>query len=638
MASGSYTSATAFNAEFRNPNILSGVEFVQTSGAPTTNEFKVFKLNNSFAEKDSENYLINNSVIKCKSLGGLPRLRFDLSSYGDRPNHFIKNHDFKLKVNALVGDDDSQLLGGGQLGVWIHTKPISRRNPNLLSYTVDPWNSPGMDYASLVGSYWKANSNTYVNSFSSILETNPFGGPSSIELSSLEMTGAMASTPYIQSIVASSTIADGYPAQLSKTYKEAYQTIFSVYVKKPTDNAVSAFMLGIPDVGDPDGESNNIKFEFIDSATAPTFKSTAYWYNNHSIESVGNEWYRINLMVSGLGSGLVNGDTVEDDPLIIQIWFGLNSAHGGDQAQASMKRLWIYAPQLEQYPTGTFKNDIYKPELAISGTASPYQAVAGAEPVYGNEVSGFMWSWTPANKWVMHREDELSINTVLGLSHLSTYKGTYQPPPDETSKCIKWQQQITQSTPDVNLQTIQKEWFETFEVDFDTRNETIHNNSEYLEVIPIPNEFAKIQPLVNMDTTPYYVEVFFMPNNSPGKYLLIDSIELQDVTQRDNAGIGLGHGVETSGTPLRPFVTEDKLELDKEQLTDVLKFYNGLMGSGIGLYATNLASRDATITSGTLEVSGGSRLNYRLSPTWGYGNANNIQPNYNSFSSLEIDN
>ena len=60
MASGSYTSATPFNAEFRNPNILSGVEFIQTSGAPTTNEFKVFKLNNSFAKKDSENYLIDN--------------------------------------------------------------------------------------------------------------------------------------------------------------------------------------------------------------------------------------------------------------------------------------------------------------------------------------------------------------------------------------------------------------------------------------------------------------------------------------------------------------------------------------------------------------------------------------------------
>ena len=56
------------------------------------------------------------------------------------------------------------------------------------------------------------------------------------------------------------------------------------------------------------------------------------------------------------------------------------------------------------------------------------------------------------------------------------------------------------------------------------------------------------------------------------------------------------------------------------------------------MYATTLASRDATITSGTMEVSGGSRLNYRLSPTWGAGNAGNTQANYNNFTSVELDN
>ena len=85
---------------------------------------------------------------------------------------------------------------------------------------------------------------------------------------------------------------------------------------------------------------------------------------------------------------------------------------------------------------------------------------------------------------------------------------------------------------------------------------------------------------------------------------------------RDHAGIGTGHGIESSGTPLRRFVVEDKLELSKDQLVDVLKFYNGMLGLSTDKYATVLASRDATITSGTLEVSGGSRLNYRVHPDW----------------------
>ena len=119
-----------------------------------------------------------------------------------------------------------------------------------------------------------------------------------------------------------------------------------------------------------------------------------------------------------------------------------------------------------------------------------------------------------------------------------------------------------------------------------------------------------------MDSTNYIVEIFFLPNLDSEKYLLIDSIELQDKTLRDRAGIGTGYGILSKGTPLRPFAKETKLELSKDQLRDILKFYNGLIGQGTGVYATNLASRDATITSGILEVSGGSRLNYRISPEW----------------------
>ena len=83
-------------------------------------------------------------------------------------------------------------------------------------------------------------------------------------------------------------------------------------------------------------------------------------------------------------------------------------------------------------------------------------------------------------------------------------------------------------------------------------------------------------------------------------------------------------------------VTEDKLYLDKDQLRDVLKFYNGLAGLGTGVYATTLASRDATITSGILEVSGGSRLNYRIQPDW--TNLFTKQANFNNYENLEFDN
>jgi hypothetical protein len=185
------------------------------------------------------------------------------------------------------------------------------------------------------------------------------------------------------------------------------------------------------------------------------------------------------------------------------------------------------------------------------------------------------------------------------------------------------------------LNNIKESYFETFTVNFDTRNFTDSNNSEYLEIIPLRNRNYEITEQVNKDDVNYIVEIFFVPNNNKEKYLLLDNIELQDLTLRDRAGIGTGHGIRSQGTPLRPFVKEDKLELSKDQLRDVLKFYNGLIGQGVGQYSTDIASRDATITSGTLELSGGSRLSYRVHPEWGYFTQD---ATYKSYKELEFNN
>ena len=364
--SGSWVSGNVNNAEYRNPAILSGIEFCDISGAPGRNQFTIFDIDSSYRVPWMENYLIGNRVIKCKSLGGLPRLRFDLSSYGDRRNYLIKDHRFNLNIKSLVAEEYSPVLGGGKLGVWIHTQP----------------------------------------------------------------------------------------------------------------------------------------------------------------------------------------------------------------------------------------------------------------------VSGLIWTWTPNQKWEPIMEDRLSIPIVKNtLSHIYEFV-TKDPDPDEKINCLGNISKGESYINDVSLNNIKNSYFENFSIDFDTRNFTDINGSEYLDIIPIRNTDYEIVEQVNRDDTNYIIEIFFVPNTNIKKYCLIDSIELQDLTLRDYAGVGTGHGIESSGTPLRPFVKEDKLELSKDQIRDVLKFYNGLIGQGIGQYATNIASRDATITSGTLEVSGGSRLNYRIHPEWGPHTKDGTYENY----------
>ncbi len=371
--SGTWEEGKRFNADWRNPAILSGIEFCDISGAPSANQFAIFKLDPSNAVKGMENPLVGNTVIKCKSVGGLPRIRFDLSAYGDRRNYFIKDHKFKLDIKSLVAEENDPILGGGQVGVWIHTQPID----------------------------------------------------------------------------------------------------------------------------------------------------------------------------------------------------------------------------------------------------------------------GIIWSWTPNQKWEVINQDRISINSVLDvLSHKYQFN-TKMPDPSDELYCLGNSSESNQVINNNTLKNLKSNYFEDFTIEFDTRNFTIHNNFEYLDIIPIKEEDYKKKALVNTDDTNYIVEIFFVPNNNSRKYLLIDSIELQDVTQRENSGIGTGHGIETSGIPLRKFVKEDKLYLDKDQLVDVLKFYNGLAGLATGMYATPLASRDATITSNTLELSGGSRLNYRIQPDWV---KNTKAAHYECYTSVEFNN
>ena len=350
---GTFVEGSAFNAEYRNPHIISGIEFVSTSGASEGNEFRLFRLSPDLASSTSEPKFLDNTLIKAKSVNGLPRLRFDLSSYGDYSNFLIKNHKYKMSVRALVGDDGANQLGGRKLGVWIHT------------------------------------------------------------------------------------------------------------------------------------------------------------------------------------------NTLGDDR--------------------------------------------------------------------------YMWTWNNVGRWELHKESDLSVNFVLSKCHVHDFPVQTI----ETGCLVNQLPEFSDFT--LKMSNLKDSYFTDIDVEFDTRNFTINNNYEYLDIIPVPDEYFKLETDVHRSKdTNYIVEVFLIPDNikDSSKYLLLDRVGLTDVTLSGWAGTPLGFGTATNGTPLRSFVKEDVSYLDKEDLRHVLKFYNGLAGQEVGIYNSDIASRDATITETKLEQSGGSRLNYRINPDW----------------------
>jgi hypothetical protein len=623
--SGTYILDNPNNAEFRNPNILSGIEFTDISGSPRANQFGVFKLDSSFAVPGRDNTLIDNTVIKCKSLGGLPRLRFNLKDYGDRANHFIKDHVFKLKVNALVGEENSYIMGGGRLGAWIHTEP--EYSNNYFMWT--SYNKAG-SYASTENDGLgriTGHGNLTPNFPAQVADIPPgFENKFLYEASgtsALEMNFGSTSEDTFSYIGAINTSAN---------VSEDEEYVFSVYARTTGyTNATSAFSINIFEDTD-DQQSLRVVWQWGEDGV-PVYHSqtTAFTTSKgqHKAEEVGNGWYRFSAAARGKDM-LTNSNIKAGDSLRLVWYMDKPGNHGNIQN----KKLRFWGPQMEVYDKGT--NKALKNGVANPG---PFKWVPGI--VQPEDPPRYIWSWTPNKKWEYIKEEDVSIPRVIDLSHrydFATYDAVAVTTPGET-KCLN--NVISQTEDTINnpsLLTLNKDNFETFEVKFDTRNFTHHNNSEYLDIIPIPEDVYKVTNQVNQDDTNYVVELFFIPNDNPDKYLLVNAVELQDVTQRENAALPSGFGVKTKGIPHRKFVTEDKLYLTKNQLYNTLKFYNGLIGQGTGVYSTNLASRDATITSGVMEAQGGSRLNYRLSPSWGTTNTGNTQANFNNFESVELDN
>ena len=110
--------------EFRNPQILNGIEFVQTSGDSNDNEFIVYNVDPIYEKIGGENFTVDNPLIRAKSnsQNGLSRLRFNIKNYSPS-NILMPEHEFNLTLKAFIGREGGTLIGGGTIGIWLHTNP-----------------------------------------------------------------------------------------------------------------------------------------------------------------------------------------------------------------------------------------------------------------------------------------------------------------------------------------------------------------------------------------------------------------------------------------------------------------------------------------------------------------------------------
>jgi len=131
-------------AEKRSFGMLSGVEVVDLR-TPTGNVMSCFNLSADRSILGGPTHLVGKNFITMKPIHGLPRLRYHIGSdnggggsYGPRINKLVPEHDFSFEVSSQFLEEYSNRIGGGTLGVWIHTVPENDVNGNKVFWNYMP--------------------------------------------------------------------------------------------------------------------------------------------------------------------------------------------------------------------------------------------------------------------------------------------------------------------------------------------------------------------------------------------------------------------------------------------------------------------------------------------------------------------
>jgi hypothetical protein len=145
---------------------------------------------------------------------------------------------------------------------------------------------------------------------------------------------------------------------------------------------------------------------------------------------------------------------------------------------------------------------------------------------------------------------------------------------------------------------------------FDTRNREIH----------LPKDYQENYNQLHRKDQNYVVEIFMGPGGSPNQFMLLNEVEMQDMTLKKLTEI---FSAGTLKDPLcvlsyfDPTCEEYRTHLSRQDVFEILKYFNTITGKNV---ATGLASRDKDETSTIMESEGGSRIDYRyLTATLGLG-------------------
>ena len=229
--------------------------------------------------------------------------------------------------------------------------------------------------------------------------------------------------------------------------------------------------------------------------------------------------------------------------------------------------------------------------------------------IHTKEEGGKSWSYTKDGVWVQHDAILTRSDLLENYSHILSFTPLDREPGRDPSvgynalNCISFASGLDPGSDP--LLTFTKENFKTLNVQFNTNNNVL---------APTP-EYQKAFGQVHRKDQNYVIEFFMIPNGeSNGDFILFDYIDLVDLTMNKLSKYLV------SGDPLhhpmrQQFCPELRIDLGREGILTLFSFWNDIAGKNS---KPGLASRDSTVTSGTMYTRGGSRADYRDYSSW-YG-------------------
>jgi hypothetical protein len=224
--------------------------------------------------------------------------------------------------------------------------------------------------------------------------------------------------------------------------------------------------------------------------------------------------------------------------------------------------------------------------------------------IHTKPEDGKMWSFTSDGEWTQHDQLISRQDMLTKYSHTKQVPLTSRNPNSSNSSSTTNYACLDQVTSNRNspVMGLGEQDFSSFEVTFNTRNRNLR----------LPRDYQKDYNQLHRLDQNYVIEVFMAPGAQPDEFMLVDKVQVQDLTMKKLSEI---FAAGTKSDPLcviddlKRGCLEYRVELTKQDLFDIFKHFNNIAGKNA---ATAYASRDKTKTETIMESEGGSRIDYRL--------------------------